>query len=183
MYISVWMIVKIPLSSTVPPSSSEGGLITDVSELEEIRDHNEQRERREASVQSLISAAKQHPTLQSLCGIYPDPDNSGYLGSNNLNKFLRKNFKKNFENKNVLNLCNQGIDDLMAMVVSYDLKHNHNIISVNIDNNCIAEKNSLINSIKDNITLKSIYCNYQNIRLPNSRYSYICIYLHTCIIN
>jgi RNA-binding protein YhbY len=139
--------------------------IIDFSDLEEIKDHNGQREQRLASVRSLISAAKQHPTLQSLCGIHPDPENSGYPRSKNLNKFL----KKNLENKNILNLSNQGTDDLMAMVVSYDLEHNHNIVSVNIENNCISEKNSIIDSIKDNVTLKSIYCNYQNMHLPNSR--------------
>jgi hypothetical protein len=143
----------------------------DMSELAEITDHNEKISQRLASVISLISAAKEHPTLQSLCGIHPYPENPGYPGSNNLNNFLKKNEKKMFEKKIVLNLCNQGIDDLMAMVISYDLKNNHNVMSLNIEDNCITYKgkNSIINSIKDNVTLKSVYLNYQNLQLPNSR--------------
>lgn len=117
------------------------------------------------AVDSLIKAMRNHPNLQSLCGLTIDPlnvDPSATFSSSSSSSSLAYSHYPSTS----LCMADEGIDDLMAVLLGNDLLFNHTITSINLENNYIMQvgRLALIKAIFSNVTLKSIY--YQKQRDP-----------------
>ena len=121
------------------------------------------------AVDNLIKAMSNHPNLQSLCGLTTDllnVDPSATFCSSSSSSSLA------YAHNPSTSICmaDEGIDDLMAVLVGNDLLYNHTITSINLENNYIMQvgRLALIKAIFSNVTLKSIYYKKQMDPVPLS---------------
>jgi hypothetical protein len=111
----------------------------------------------------LIKAAKGHPHLQSLCGLSPhySPVKSDF--SDQISRPTPMPSTR-------LSLANQGVDDLMILIVAFDLAHNHTVLVLDLEHNYIMAggKMALAQALVSNVTLKTVHWTKQMDPLPPS---------------
>lgn len=114
------------------------------------------------AVESIMISMRNHPNLQSLFGIPLNAltvDSSALFCSSSSSSFLNSAHHPSTS----LSFADQGLDDLMTILLSNDIQNNHTLTSINLDNNYIMQigRLALIKAIQCNVTLKSIYYNNQ----------------------
>lgn len=136
---------------------------SDESHLRAIAEFEEFQTNQIDCVLTLIKAARAHPHLQSLCGLQAY---SSYRTTSCPYSYTSPTPIPSTR----LCLAGQAVDDLMILLIAFDIAHNHFIVSLDLEHNYIMAggKLALVQALATNVTLRYVHLDRQRDPLPPS---------------
>ena len=136
---------------------------SDESHLRAIAEFEEFQTNQINCVLTLIKAARAHPHLQSMCGLQAY---SSYRTTSCPYSYTSPTPIPSTR----LCLAGQAVDDLMILLIAFDIAHNHFIVSLDLEHNYIMAggKLALVQALATNVTLRYVHLDRQRDPLPPS---------------